>query len=137
MQDIMGIERQKDDPWEESQFLENRYAHTSAMMVGELDGVLIGYVVYRFLKKRFVILNLTVHSDYRLRGFGRMLLDKLDDKGKKIVIYLHEGNLGAQKFLRAIGYRATSVMRNHFNDGDAYRFIKKESKNVSTQSAQG
>jgi ribosomal protein S18 acetylase RimI-like enzyme len=70
------------------------------------------------------IVNLAVAPEMQRQGIGRTMLYRLDQKiqreGGCIQALVPETNLAMQLFLRAAGYRATGVLRNHDGGEDAY-----------------
>lgn len=86
-----------------------------------------GYAVYNLEHKSITILNLAVAKGYQGMGVGSQMVAKLIGKlssGQReyITVNAHESNLRAQLFFRAMGFRATKVLREHFEDTreDAY-----------------
>jgi len=72
--------------------------------------------------------NLAVNPDFRRRGVGRRLLGLL--RNQAIVwATVRESNLGAQLFLRAMGFKARHVIRDHYDEIDesGYRFCYRQS----------
>ena len=73
------------------------------------------------------MLNFVVRSDVRLRSVGRQMVEKLVGKlsvqrRNRISLEVRETNLAAQLFFRSLGFVATGVLRDHYDDTteDAY-----------------
>jgi ribosomal protein S18 acetylase RimI-like enzyme len=70
------------------------------------------------------LLNIVVAPEWRRQGIGRSMLEILD-KGLWrtagcVQILVPETNLHLQLFLRAVGYKATRIIRECFDSEDAY-----------------
>lgn len=106
----------------------------------------VGYIVFEKIhsQREICIQNLVIRSDYRRKGLGTILIDRVADKLKrkntpcpteKISIYIRESNIGGHLFLKKYGFNATGVSKEYFEDvvygdeiqkEDAYRFIFKQ-----------
>ena len=131
--EILAIEREAFPyPWTEEQFIKCLRQRNCIAMVAEHGDRVVGYMVYELLKARLQLLNFAVDADYRRQGVGRMMCDKLYNKlsatrRTKITCEVRDGNLDAQMFFRAMGYRAVSVLRDFYDDTDedAYLFQRR------------
>jgi len=120
------------------------------MMVDERMGGLVicdyddpvGYIVYESSRadREICVLNLVIRSDHRRQGLGKILIDRLMSKPQydTIKFYVRESNLGGHLFLKSLGFKATGVCRDFFEDvyfqdeaykEDAYRFELHEEVN--------
>ena len=70
------------------------------------------------------LLNIVVAPEWRRQGIGRSMLEILDQglwrTACSVQILVPESNLPLQLFLRAVGYKATRVVRECFEAEDAY-----------------
>ncbi len=139
MHDVLAIDAASfPEPWDEEYFLRQLRCRDVIGMVAEgpsptgaHDGPVLGSMVYRLHRERLELLRLAVHADHRNRGVGRAMLDKLIGKitshrRTTIDLQVGESNLPAQLWLRACGFRATTVLRDAYEGSatteDAYRF---------------
>lgn len=127
MSDIMEIERHSfEESWTEDGFIRCLRQRNCIGMVAEVGEKIAGFMIYELYKSRLLVLNLAVHEDYRRHGIGRQMNDRLKSKlscqRTRIELKVSERNLDAQLFFRSVGYRAVSVLRNHFDNPveDAY-----------------
>lgn len=128
MSEIMEIERHSfEESWTEDDFIRCLRQRNCIGMVAEVGEKIAGFMIYEFYKSRLLILNFAVHEDYRRHGIGRQMNDKLKSnlscqRRTRIELKVSERNLDAQLFFRSVGYRAVSVLRNHFDNPveDAY-----------------
>ena len=96
-------------------------------MVAERDERIVGFMIYELHKTRLHILNFAVNPEFRRRGIGAQMVDKLVGKlshqrRTRILLEVRETNLEAQLFFRSSGFRAVSVLRDFYEDTieDAY-----------------
>ncbi len=130
MPEVVAIEQQSFDlPWSEDEFLRVLRQRNCIGMVAEQAERVVGFMIYELHKYRLEILNFAVHPAHRHEGIGAQMVEKL--KGKlsahrrtRIVLMARESNLTAQLFYRAVGFRATEVVRDYYEDTaeDGYLF---------------
>jgi ribosomal protein S18 acetylase RimI-like enzyme len=70
------------------------------------------------------LLNIVIGPEWRRQGIGRSMLEILNQglwrTARSVQILVPETNLTLQLFLRAVGYKATRVVRDGFETEDAY-----------------
>jgi [ribosomal protein S18]-alanine N-acetyltransferase len=128
MPEVLGIERESFEfAWTEEDFLCCLRQRNCIGMVAERDGEIVGFMIYELHKAKLRILNFAVAAHARREGVGtkmiRRLVDKLSQQRRKeIVLEVRETNLDAQLFFKTAGFRAATVLRNHYDDTteDAY-----------------
>ena len=94
-------------------------------LVAERGRKLVGFMVYEQTKTKLVILCLVTAPQQRRRHIARMMIERLQRKlrcgsRRRILAYVHERNLTAQLFFRAMGFRAVFISPGHFDGDDAY-----------------
>ncbi|HKO61559.1 MAG TPA: ribosomal protein S18-alanine N-acetyltransferase [Pyrinomonadaceae bacterium] len=106
--------------------LQGRNSHL--MLVARIDGQeksrrskLAGYIVARLGADELHINNVAVREDFRRRGIGRRLLDRILEEGKKsgaIAAYLElrAGNQAALALYQESGFRVTARRKNYYSD---------------------
>lgn len=128
MVDVLRIERDSFDfNWTEEDFLACLRQRNCIGMVAEHEGRVVGFMIYELHKTRLHILNFAVAPRCRRMNIGAQMIDKLINKlsqqrRQEIVLEVRETNLPAQLFFQSQGFRATCVLRNHYEDSseDAY-----------------
>lgn len=128
MEQVLGIERRSFEfPWSENDFLQCLRKRNCIGMVAERGDAIIGFMIYELHKTRLHILNFAVDPMCRRGGVGAQMSEKLIGKlssGRRtrISLEVRETNLAAQLFFRTVGFRATSVLRDFYDDSteDAY-----------------
>jgi ribosomal protein S18 acetylase RimI-like enzyme len=91
--------------------------------------VVAGFMAYSVDKHRLEILRLAVREDCRRHGVGTYLMQRIRSKAAMsrrgiVTAMVPERNMGAIKFFRSVGMRATCVQRNWFPETaeDGYLF---------------
>jgi ribosomal-protein-alanine N-acetyltransferase len=128
MPEVLEIENQSFEfPWSEEDFVRCLRQRNCIGMVAEFEERVVGFMIYELHKTRLHILNFAVHPEYRRRGVGTSMVQKLISKlshqrRNRILLEVRETNLSAQLFFREEGFRAISVLRDFYDDTteDAY-----------------
>lgn len=128
MPEVLEIERDSFEfPWSEEDFIRCVQQRNTIGMVAEYDEAVVGFMVYELHKARIYVLNFATASDCRYRGVGRQMAEVLIRKlwptrRTRIALEVRERNVDAQLFFRRMGFRATSVLRDFYEDTteDAY-----------------
>jgi ribosomal-protein-alanine N-acetyltransferase len=128
MPEVLAIEHASSElPWCEEEFLRVLRQRNCIGMVAECGERLVGFMIYELHKSKLHVLNFAVHPEFRRRGVGHQMVAKLVGKlsghrRTRIVLHARESNLSAHLFYKVQGFRATEVLRGHFEDTgeDAY-----------------
>jgi len=125
--EVMAIEAESFGyPWTEAELLQILQQRNCLGLVAEIGRRVAGFVVYEMAADHIYIHNLAVAMSRRGQGAGTALIGETIKKlgaRRRIVACASEYNLEAQLFFRAVGFRATEILRNYY-DGryDAYQF---------------
>lgn len=126
---VLGIESASFEfPWTEDEFIRCLRQRDCIGMVAEWAETVVGFMIYELHRTRIHILSFAVHPDYRRQSVGRAMIDKLASKlayqrRNRIVLEVRETNLDAQLFFRSLGFRATGVLRNFYEDSTEDAFL--------------
>jgi ribosomal-protein-alanine N-acetyltransferase len=128
MPEVLAIEHASHEhPWCEEDFLRVLRQRNCIGMVAEYGEQVVGFMIYELHKAKLHVLNFAVSPDHRRSGVGHQMVAKLVGKlsshrRTRIVSVVRETNLDAQLFFRVEGFRASEVLREHFEDTgeDAY-----------------
>ncbi len=128
MEEVLRIERGAFEfPWFEEDFVRCLRQRNCIGMVAECGEKIVGFMIYELHKTRLHILNFAVARETRRKGVGdqmvRKLMGKLSSQRRtRISLEVRETNLDAQLFFRSTGFKATSVLREFYDDSpeDAY-----------------
>lgn len=114
-------------PWLEEDFIRCLRQTNGIGMVAEHGERVVGFMIYELHKTRLHILNFAVAPEFRRRGVGRQMVDKL--KGKlshqrrtRMTLEIREANVAGQLFFKEAGFFAISILRGFYDDSpeDAY-----------------
>lgn len=138
MESVLDIERRtfrKSERWSEQELVSNlRRRNTIGLIIeskfNDRDGfVTTGYVIYDLHKIHLDLLKLVVDPNFRRRGLGKALVEKLRHKmcpirRNRIIAYVSEDDLESHLFLRATGFLAKRTLRKYVDRDmrDAYQF---------------
>jgi len=128
--EVMPIEEATFEfPWSKEEFIKELRNRNTIGMVCEINDEVVGYMVYELFRNRISVINFAVAEKHRRCGYGSAMIEKLvnkllPDRRNKITFEVRETNLDMQKFLRAQGFFAVSVLKDHYEDSpeDAYLF---------------
>lgn len=128
MEQVLEIERTAFEfPWSEDDFVSCLRRRNCIGMVAEQGDQIVGFMIYELHKTRLHLLNFAVAADTRRCGVGTQMVDKLigklsSQRRTRLSLEVRETNLEAQLFFRGSGFRATSVLRDFYDDSpeDAY-----------------
>ena len=114
-------------PWKEDDFLHCLRQRNCIGMVAEYEGRVVGFMIYEVPKNRIHLLNVATAPEFRQKGVARQMIQKLvgkliNQRRTRIVLEVRETNLQALVFFRALGFRATLVLKNFYEEmnEDAY-----------------
>lgn len=120
--ELVKIEWQsKENMWNELDFKEVLLSPNMVGLVGTRMGVIHSFAYFQLHKKFIAITNFVVHSDFRRKGYGSLMLDKLKSELEfwdrtHLVYYVRESNLTGHLFLQSNGFKATEVDPEFFTD---------------------
>ncbi len=128
MAEVLSIETQSFEfSWCEDDFIRALQQRNCIGMVAEVDGHIVGFMVYELHKTQIHVMNFAVAEEYRRRGIGSQMLAKLvsklsNQRRTRLMLEVRETNLSAQLFFRSNGFRAITVLREFYEDTpeDAY-----------------
>jgi [ribosomal protein S18]-alanine N-acetyltransferase len=140
MSEVLGIEEESFEfSWSEDDFIRCLRQRNCIGMVAEHNERVVGFMIYELHRNRLHVLNFAVHPDYRRRGIGAQMMNKLvaklsPQRRTRIQLEVRETNLAAQLFFKNLGFRAISLLRDFYEDSpeDAYlmQFRFKAGENV-------
>jgi ribosomal-protein-alanine N-acetyltransferase len=137
---VMGIESASFEfPWTEDEFVRCLRQRDCIGMVAEYAEQVVGFMIYEMQRTRIHVLSFAVHPDYRRQSVGSAMVQKLVSKlayqrRNRIILEVRETNLAAQLFFKSLGFRATGVLRNFYEDSTEDAFLMQFRSMVSDAS---
>jgi len=124
--------------WSEDALQDTRLLPGLAAFVSEHDGSVSGFVVGRQVLDEAEILNLAVKQSSRRRGEGRALVFRVlqhfaEGQVSRVFLEVRESNTGAIAFYRGLGFQATGVRRDYYQDPKEAATVMELSLNKSTE----
>lgn len=110
--------------WAQEDFTNLLKRKQSIGLVCERDGYVVGYSVHVVDGDTYHLARLAVDPLYQRAGVGRELVERImlkmnnHDQGS-IVAEVREYNTSAQLFFKRMGFRATAIENDFFDDGEA------------------
>ena len=120
--EMMTIERASfNSPWSARFFLEEIRVSYAKSVLAEVEGRIVGYIIYWQLPKEVDIHNLAVHPEYRRQGIGRSLLGSAIDSAKgqdcnRVTLEVRKSNQAAQQLYYSLGFVERGVRKGYYSD---------------------
>jgi ribosomal protein S18 acetylase RimI-like enzyme len=126
---IIEIEKDVFDyPWSRKDYDETLKSRDCIDLVVELDGKIVGYIVYSLSPTYINVLNFAVARSQWRTGIGTAILNKmkgkLNQKRNLLRFEVTDANLGGHLFLKKNGFIVTEIFPGAYdvNDDDMYIF---------------
>ena len=124
LDEVMAIERSAFDfPWSSGFFRQELQVACARSILAEIDGKIVGYVLFWVLPGAIDVHNIAVHQDYRRRGIARELLELVTDEARRqslsrVLLEVRISNTAAQKLYLAMGFLATGIRKRYYSDSE-------------------
>lgn len=97
----------------------------SNCLVLEENERVIGFIIYSVIYDRAEIIDIIIDSKYRLKGYGKKLLDYVIDKIKEtgclnVTLEVACNNLPAIKLYESLGFVVEAKRKNYYDNTDGY-----------------
>ncbi|HKB92083.1 MAG TPA: ribosomal protein S18-alanine N-acetyltransferase [Opitutaceae bacterium] len=122
LDEVMIIERTSFRfPWSTGFFLQELQVACARSILAEIDGRIVGYVLFWMLPGALDIHNIAVHVDFRRRGIARVLLGQVVSEAKRqsnvrVMLEVRRSNIQAQKLYESLGFVATGIRKGYYSD---------------------
>ena len=122
IEEIMTIERASfTSPWSARFFLEEIRVSYAKSVLAEMQGRIVGYIIYWQLPNEVDIHNLAVHPTYRRLGIGRSLLSSAIDNARaqrsnRVTLEVRKSNQAAQQLYHSLGFEERGVRKGYYSD---------------------
>jgi ribosomal-protein-alanine N-acetyltransferase len=122
LDEIMVIERSAYRfPWSQGFFLQELQVACARSILAEVDGKIVGYVLFWLLPGTIDIHNLATHVNYRRRGVARLLLSRVlgharEQSVSRVTLEVRKSNLSAQKLYESMGFLTNGIRKGYYSD---------------------
>lgn len=122
MDEVMAIERMSYRfPWSAGFFLQELQVPCARSILAEVDGQIVGYVLFWLLPGAIDIHNIAVRLDCRRRGIGSALLEKVATEARRqsilrVMLEVRQSNIAAQNLYQKLGFATTGIRKGYYSD---------------------
>jgi [ribosomal protein S18]-alanine N-acetyltransferase len=122
LDEVMVIERTAFRyPWSSRFFLEELQVPCARSFLAEINGRIVGYVLFWLLPEEVDIHNIAVHSDFRRRGIGQALLQRVLEQARnrnsaRVTLEVRISNTVAQSLYQSVGFVAKGLRKGYYSD---------------------
>jgi ribosomal-protein-alanine N-acetyltransferase len=133
LDEILEIEKnafEKKEVFPKEYFLELSKKWPEGFLVAKLSGEIVGYAIGEKGKDSGLIISVAVKKEWRRRGIGIKLIEKLLENFKKEgmrIVFLHvrEENKEAINFYQALGFKIIELVENYYSNGENAYLMEK------------
>jgi [ribosomal protein S18]-alanine N-acetyltransferase len=122
VEDVIAIERASFRfPWSTRFFLDELQVDCAHSILAEVDGRIVGYVLFWILAEEVDIHNIAVHPDFRRQGIGRLLLEQVVAAARRqerlrVTLDVRCSNAVAQSLYFSLGFVARGLRKGYYSD---------------------
>ena len=122
IENVIAIERASFQfPWSTRFFLDELKVDCARSILAEMEGRIVGYVLFWFLPEEVDIHNIAVHPDFRRQGIGRLLLEQVVAAARcqdrlRVTLDVRFSNAPAQNLYRSFGFVTQGVRKGYYSD---------------------
>jgi ribosomal-protein-alanine N-acetyltransferase len=133
LNEILEIEKnafEKKEVFPKEYFLELSKKWPEGFLMAKLGEEIVGYAIGEKSKDSGLIVSVAVKKEWRRRGIGRKLIEKLLENFKKEgmkIVFLHvrEENRDAINFYQALGFKIIELVENYYSNGENAYLMEK------------
>src|SRR5208283_1548413 len=106
-------------PWSDTSFLSEVYSRHSMTRVAEINGNIVAYVCIKQVADEGVLMNLTVHPDYRRQGIANMIfcnaMEDLRTNGCRFIfLEVRISNIAAKKLYEKLNFKVIGTRKDYY-----------------------
>jgi ribosomal-protein-alanine N-acetyltransferase len=122
LDEVMAIERTAFRfPWSSRFFLEELQVPCARSFLAEINGKIVGYVLFWLLPEEVDIHNIAVHRDFRRHGIGQALLQRVLEQARernssRVTLEVRISNIIAQRLYESVGFMAKGIRKGYYSD---------------------
>ena len=133
LNEILEIERnafEKKETFPKEYFLEVFKKWPEGFLVAKINKEIVGYAIGEKNENSGLIISVAVKKEWRRRGIGKKLIEKLLENFKKegikkIFLHVREENKEAINFYQALGFRIIELIGNYYSSGENAYLMEK------------
>ena len=129
---IASIESESSEfPWAKNQLSESISNPNNLCYAVSIKSQIVGYVIAMPATDSADILNITIHKDFKRKGYASSLIDyltkELISKGiKTIFLEVRRGNFAAISLYSSLGFEEISVRKNYYTKNSNQLSIRED-----------
>src|SRR6266849_6724276 len=122
LDEVMAIERDSFVyPWSSRFFLRELEIECARSVLAEVNRRVVGYVLFWLLPDEIDIHNIAVHTEFRRRGLGRLLIGQVIARAQRrlsirVTLEVRVSNSSARKLYESMGFVITGLRRGYYSD---------------------
>ena len=122
LDEVMAIERTAYRfPWSSGFFLQELRVACARSILAEIDGQVVGYVLFWVLPGALDVHNVAVHSEYRRAGIASILMQQVVAEARRqsinrVTLEVRVSNMPAQRLYASIGFVHTGLRKGYYSD---------------------
>ena len=118
-------------PWAKNQLFESISNPNNLCYAVSIKSQIVGYVIAMPATDSADILNITIHKDFKRKGYASSLIDyltkELISKGiKTIFLEVRRGNFAAISLYSSLGFKEISVRKNYYTKNSNQLSIRED-----------
>ena len=122
LDEVMAIERTAfRHPWSAKFFLEELQVACARTILAEVNGRIVGYVLFWLLPEEIDIHNIAVHTGFRRQRIGQTLLSQVVEQARsrnssRVTLEVRVSNTAAQKLYDSVGFVSRGLRKGYYSD---------------------
>ena len=122
LDEVMAIEQTAfRHPWSSRFFLEELQVACAQSVLAEVNGKIVGYVLFWLLPQDVDIHNIAVHTEFRRHGIGHVLLQQVVEQARsrnssRITLEVRVSNVPARKLYESLGFVTKGLRKGYYSD---------------------
>jgi len=108
-------------PWSSRFFLQELQVQCARSILAEIDGRIVGYILFWLLPGEIDVHNVAVHAGFRRHGIARLLLAQVISEARgrcldRVTLEVRQSNIPAQRLYESLGFVITGIRRGYYSD---------------------
>jgi [ribosomal protein S18]-alanine N-acetyltransferase len=118
--EVLAIERDSfAEPWTKNMFLDELANRSARLLVLKMEERIIGYMCFWEILDEAHLMTIAVHPRHRGKGFGKFLMDKLEELSRKaglkrIILDVARRNRTARNLYGKCGFMSIGFRKSYY-----------------------